>query len=199
MSEKVLKKFSGGINPFWLELCISNESQSRQEIKTMKFVLNSRSALGLIFSGLAVTTGITVTTFFKDNSVAYAQEIRIAQARTPLAKKLQGKPVVVEIHADWCPACRSISPMMKSLQKDYGNKANFVKFDITNKSTIQAAEAKARQLGLGGFFANYKTRNATVVIIDPATGQIVKQFTKNTNKNNYVVALNQAISQISKK
>jgi thiol-disulfide isomerase/thioredoxin len=29
---------------------------------------------------------------------------------TALAKQLQGKPVVVDIYASWCPACKNIAP-----------------------------------------------------------------------------------------
>ncbi|MFN5754310.1 MAG: TlpA family protein disulfide reductase, partial [Pseudanabaena sp.] len=28
----------------------------------------------------------------------------------PLAQKLQGKPVVVDVYASWCPACKNIAP-----------------------------------------------------------------------------------------
>jgi thiol-disulfide isomerase/thioredoxin len=28
----------------------------------------------------------------------------------PLARQLQGKPVVVDIYASWCPACKNIAP-----------------------------------------------------------------------------------------
>jgi thiol-disulfide isomerase/thioredoxin len=37
-------------------------------------------------------------------SERHASEVQIVG---PLADSLQGKPAIVRIHADWCPACRA--------------------------------------------------------------------------------------------
>src|SRR5271155_2250867 len=52
-----------------------------------------------------------------------------------LAPSLGGKPVVVRIHADWCPACRATQSTIDHLRQAYGGKINFVQFDVTSAKT----------------------------------------------------------------
>ena len=60
-----------------------------------------------------------------------------------------GKPVIVHVHADWCPTCKSqdaiLNPLMKSpefkgvtfLQVNFDNqKDTLQKFNVANQSTI---------------------------------------------------------------
>lgn len=160
-----------------------------------------KSRLGLILGSIALTTGVAATFAVinqQNNNIANANQTTVAQrqAGTRLARELQGKPVVVKIHADWCRACQNMAPILQSLQEQYNGKANFVKFDITNQSTIKASEAKAKQLGLESYFAANKTKNATVAIINPANGQVLNQFTKSTNRNQYANAINSAINKV---
>jgi thiol-disulfide isomerase/thioredoxin len=159
-----------------------------------------KSRLSLIVGTIAIVSGVagTFALMNQQNNIASANQATIAQAQTGtrLAPQLQNQPVVVKIHADWCRACKQIAPIIKSLEQQYNGRANFVVFDITNQATIKASEAKAKQLGLEGYFAANKTKNATVAIINPANGQVLNQFTKNTNQSDYTNAINSAISQI---
>lgn len=160
-----------------------------------------KSRQGLIIGSIALVTGAiaTFTLLNQDNYTASAYPV-IAQAQpsTRLAAQLQGKPVIVKIHADWCSACRTIAPIIQEMQRQYNGKANFVVFDITNQSTIKASLARAKELGLDGFFAANRKRNATVAFINPENGQVLEQFTKNTNRAEYTRAVNSAINQVSK-
>jgi thiol-disulfide isomerase/thioredoxin len=69
----------------------------------------------------------------------------------PLAKQLQGKPVMVEIYASWCPGCKNIAPTISQLKKQYAGKANFVVLDVTDSKTTQASMRMAAKLGLTDF------------------------------------------------
>ncbi len=135
-------------------------------------------------------------------NVANANQVKEVAVKTtkaqPLAQELQGKPVVVDIFATWCAGCRKIKPTLEAIKKDYADTANFVVLDVTDKGTTQAAEAKAKKLGLENFFATHKSKTATVGILDPATGKVLKLFHKNPNKGDYVAVLNTAIDQINK-
>ena len=126
-------------------------------------------------------------------------EIQIAQApkANGLAAELQGKPTVVKIYADWCSACQRLRPVTNSLQQQFNGKANFVVFDVTNRTTTQAAEAKARQLGLSNFLSAHRAQTSTIAVINPSNGQILRQFRYNFNQQEYVSAINQAIARIS--
>ncbi|NCJ07849.1 redoxin domain-containing protein [Synechococcales cyanobacterium C] len=122
----------------------------------------------------------------------------LAQANTvggPLAPELQGKPVVVDIHASWCPACRNIAPTLSQLRQQYGDRVHFVKLDVSDRAQANQSEQKAKRLGLGQFFATHKSRTGTVVIVDAATGRILAQHSNNASKDAYTRVLNTALSQ----
>jgi pentapeptide MXKDX repeat protein len=75
------------------------------------------------------------------------------------------RPIVAIIGADWCPYCKKLDPIMKSLMADYGEKLNFVMFDITNDATIEASMKLAKEKGLEDFFNENKGKSAFVAIM----------------------------------
>lgn len=166
----------------------------------MKNYHNSFSPLCLGISSLVAVAGITaiagISTASDNRNLGVQQ---LATAGTPLAQELQGKPVVVKITADWCSGCKAIAPTISALQKQYQNKATFVVFNVTDKATTQASEAQAKKLGLGSFFAAHKSQTATVAILDPSNGQVLKLFQKNTNQKDYQTVINSAIARLQKK
>ena len=120
----------------------------------------------------------------------------IAKGETsPLAQKLQGKPVVVDIYASWCPSCKNIAPTLSQLKQQYGTKASFIVFNVTDAKTTKASMKMAKELGLTSFFNANKSKTSTVAIIDPATGKIMKQFQNNAEITGYSSVLDLAIAQ----
>jgi thiol-disulfide isomerase/thioredoxin len=113
----------------------------------------------------------------------------------PLAQELQGKPVVVDVFATWCPACKNIAPTLSQLKKDYEGKVNFVVLDVSSQSTTAEAEKKAKQLGLTDFLATNKAQTGMVAIIDPATGKVLAQHRNNANLADYKTVLDPALAQ----
>jgi thiol-disulfide isomerase/thioredoxin len=161
--------------------------------------LKSFLFLSLGVSSLIAAFGLTTLVNAKPE-LSLSQPVQVASAMAkPLAQQLQGKPVVVDIYASWCPACKNIAPTLSSLKQQYQGKAHFVVLDVTDRGTTQKAEAKAKQLGLSEFLMANKTQTSMVAIIDPATGKVLKQFRNNPNQGDYVSVLNTAIAQMSKK
>jgi thiol-disulfide isomerase/thioredoxin len=113
----------------------------------------------------------------------------------PLVKQLQGKPVVVDIYASWCPACKNIAPTVSKIKQQYGNKITFVTLDVSDKSSSAKAEATAKQLGLSKFFAANKTQTGSLTIVDPATGNILGQERNNAELTAYSTVLDSAIAK----
>jgi thiol-disulfide isomerase/thioredoxin len=151
----------------------------------------------------ALLTTIVGMTPLQANSPATAQvgvpqPQLIARAENALARQLQGKPVVVDIYASWCPACRNIAPVLSQLKQQYKNKVNFVVLDVRDRESITDSNRMARKLGLTQFFNTHKAQTSTVAIIDPGTGKIIKQFRNNADLAEYTAILDRAITQISK-
>jgi thiol-disulfide isomerase/thioredoxin len=113
----------------------------------------------------------------------------------PLAKQLQGKPVVVDIYASWCAACKNIAPTVSQLKQEYAGKVTYVVLDVSSKASSAKAEAQAKKLGLSKFFAANKTQTGSLTIIDPANGNILAQHRNNPDKNAYSTVLDSAISR----
>lgn len=84
-------------------------------------------------------------------SVAMAGDIQPFSQQAFDQMTQQGKPVVLEISASWCPTCRAQKPIMDSLMKqpaykdvtlmtiDFdASKATLKKFKVTMQSTLVA-------------------------------------------------------------
>ena len=113
----------------------------------------------------------------------------------PLAKELQGKPVVVDVFASWCPGCQNIAPTLSQLKQEYSDKVNFVVLDVTDQGKLQETAANAKKLGLGQFLETTKSQTSTVAIVDPATGNILAMFKNNPNKADYTKILDAALAK----
>jgi thiol-disulfide isomerase/thioredoxin len=92
-----------------------------------------------------------------------------------LATELQGKPVVVDVYASWCPACKNVAPTLEKLKQEYAGKANFVVLDVTDKTTTAKATARAKELGLDKFLTKNISQTGLIAIFDPATGDILAE------------------------
>jgi thiol-disulfide isomerase/thioredoxin len=130
--------------------------------------------------------------------LAVPQQRLIARTENALARQLQGKPVVVDIYASWCPACRNIAPTLSQLKQKYKNKVNFVVLDVRDRESVGDSNRMAKKLGLSQFFNAHKAQTSTVAIIDPRTGKILKQFRNNADLTEYTTILDRAITDISK-
>ncbi len=155
------------------------------------FTIVATLATGTIVSMKAIQATIPSASSHIDGTL-------LAKADTALAKQLQGKPVVVDIYASWCPGCKNIAPTLSKLEQQYGTKMNLVVFDVSDAKTTQASMKKAASLGLTNFFNANKSKTSTVAIIDPATGKIVKQFQNNPELTDYTAVLDATIAKMSR-
>ncbi len=144
--------------------------------------------LGLTLGSLTILELPAQATNTQQNA-ASAPVTTIAQ----LSQKLQGKPVVVEIYASWCPACKNVAPTVAQLRKQYAGKANFLVFDVSDQGSTSRSKNAAQQAGLSQFFSQNISQTGLVAIIDPATGNVLAQHRNNPDKSDYVSVLDAAI------
>ncbi|NJR53680.1 MAG: thioredoxin family protein [Acaryochloris sp. CRU_2_0] len=133
----------------------------------------------------------------KSNPCASKANPCAAKAQTvggPLSQELQGKPVVIDVFATWCPGCKNIEPTLSQLKQEYADKAHFVVLDVTDKAKLKETEASAEKLGLSQFLETTKSKTSTVAIVDPATGKILAMFKNNPNKADYTKVLDAALA-----
>jgi len=159
--------------------------------------LTALTAIALLSFGTAIAL-VKPESLPQSLSEAIAGEAAYAQFNSvggTLAKKLQGKPVVIDIYASWCSACKNIAPTLSQLKKEYAGKVNFVVLDVSDKSTTAQSEAIAKELGLSNFFTANKTQTGSLTIVDPATGKILSQHRNNANKSTYTKVLDAALAK----
>jgi thiol-disulfide isomerase/thioredoxin len=150
--------------------------------------------LGLTLGSLTILELPAQAISDQQNTVSTKAPVaNIAQTGGALSQKLQGKPVVVEIYASWCPACKNVAPTVSQLKKQYAGKANFIVLDVSDKGSTSRSKNVAQQAGLGQFFAQNITQTGLVAIIDPATGSILAQHRNNPDKSDYTSVLDAAI------
>ncbi len=112
-----------------------------------------------------------------------------------MTQKVEQKmPLVILVHADWCPACTAIAPALDKVQQRYKNKARFVVLDVTNPSTIKATQAKVKALGLESFYKTHGASTGTVAVLHPDSRKPLKVFKAERREAKY----NQAIDKVLK-
>ena len=119
-----------------------------------------------------------------------AAEVTVVGA---LAPSLQGKPVLVRIHADWCPACTATQSTIDALRQAYVGKINFVQFDVTNAKTATDSQAQAQSLGLEKFYSAAKAATSTVAVIDPRDGKVYASFYNDGTIDDYKSVIDVAL------
>lgn len=152
------------------------------------------AALGL----LATVVGASAWANVVNGSAA---SVRSYQARGateisavgPLAPSLRGKPLVVRIHASWCPACTATQPTIDKLRAAYSGKINFVQFVVTNAKTAAASEALAQKLGLESFYEATKSATSTVAVINPQNGRVYATLYNDGSLGDYEAAVNDVL------
>jgi thiol-disulfide isomerase/thioredoxin len=164
------------------------------------FATASLLSIGILIKPEAASTIVTevIGTKALANPCAAKNNPCASKTKTvggPLARKLHGKPVLVDIYASWCPACKNIAPTLSQLKQKYAGKVHFIVLDVSDRSTTIKAESKAKELGLSNFFKANKTQTGSLTIVDPATGKILAQHRNNPNQSDYTKVLDSALAK----
>ena len=107
------------------------------------------------------------------------------------SETMNGKPMVVKIHADWCGTCTRLETTFEELEKQIGGEARIVVLDVTDKAAVARSAAEADRLGIRDFFDSYKSKTGTVGVID-AQGRTVSVMKGEMDASKYVAAVQKA-------
>jgi thiol:disulfide interchange protein len=92
----------------------------------------------------------------------------VAAAASPIDEALANdKPTMIEFYADWCTSCQSMAADNLSLEKEYGDRLNFVMLNIDNTKWLPEV-TKYRVDGIPRFIFLDRTNKA----IGDTTGAI---------------------------
>jgi thioredoxin 1 len=81
-----------------------------------------------------------------------ANQVRPFSTAALNAAKQAGSPIVVAVHADWCPVCRAQAPIVAQLAADPANaKVVFFRLNFDSQRSERAALRAASQSILIGF------------------------------------------------
>jgi thiol-disulfide isomerase/thioredoxin len=160
-----------------------------------KFLLSLLCLGTLTLTASCGTTTSDSTTKSQPTSQPTSVVGKLGSVGGPLAKELQGKPVLVDVFASWCPGCKNIAPTLTELKKEYANKVNFVVLDVSDPAKTKETEALAKKLGLSKFLTDNKSKTSTVAIVNPETGDILTMFANNPNKSDYTKVIDTALAK----
>jgi thiol-disulfide isomerase/thioredoxin len=183
---------------------------SKLQLNSGMCLMNNRYLTLLAIASTLVLVSCTSPTKIETNptdkvtqvkpSADPASQVKSEATKTPntesigvLASELQGKPVVVDVFATWCPGCKNIAPTLSELKQEYSGKVNFVVLDVTDKGKLKKTETQAAKLGLTKFLEANKSKTSTVAIINPATGNVLAIFKNNPTKGDYSKILDSAL------
>ena len=120
-------------------------------------------------AALAACLLVTVAAPLPDFTAPFGVSARSAAAESPAPLE----PVLVKIHADWCPLCQGLARTFATLESLPDLGARIVVLDVTDAKKRAAAKEQAEALGLGDFFERYGDRSGTVAVLRGQPPEVV--------------------------
>jgi len=109
-----------------------------------------------------------------------------------------GKPYVVKLHAQWCPACMVTKGVWSEIERTYSGRAHLVVLDFTNQASTEASKVEATRLGLGRLFEEYGGATGTVVVLDGRTREATASISGSRDFAEYRAAIDAALDRAAR-
>ena len=116
----------------------------------------------------ALLTALPLMAHAMDNAPVPQTEMKEVQTAAPIS--------AVAFHSDSCGSCKILGPRMKEAMEIINkDKVNLVKFDFTNKETIEKTKALAIEKKVGNILQKYGAKTGFVVLVD-GSGNVVDEL-----------------------
>ena len=101
---------------------------------------------------------------------------------------------VIHIHGDWCMTCKTVDPVVHTLEDYYENNENaeFIVFDETDPQTLAKSKKTAEELGLEDIF-EYERHTGEVLFVDKNSKKILTAFAGVDARETYIDATEKLI------
>ena len=105
--------------------------------------------------------------------LALAGLAAVVLAGAAAAGSMADRPTVVKVHADWCGTCTRLNPVWSRLQASYGERAELVLLDVTDRDAVARSRETAARLGITEFFDAHKAKTGVIAVLDSSREPVV--------------------------
>jgi len=107
------------------------------------------------------------------------------------------KPIVVKLHAQWCPKCMVTKGIWADIEREYTGRVHLVVMDFTNDSSTEASRKEAQRLGLDRFFGEFAGATGIVVVLHPRTKEVAAELEVSRDLPEYRAAIDAALAAVT--
>jgi thiol-disulfide isomerase/thioredoxin len=131
-----------------------------------------------VLAALALVAG-SHAALAQEGGIALGVEAPAARVATldgvsiDLSDYYNGKPVVLEFWATWCPLCKQMEPALEAARQRYADRVTFVSVGVTANQTPERQRAYAEKQRLSGRFVFDADGSAVKAFSVPHTSYIV--------------------------
>lgn len=106
--------------------------------------------------------------------------------------------LVVFVHAADCKVCQQVRPVIDEIEKEYKDRAAFLRLDVTSNQTKQLARKSAKAAGVGFFLSNYEDSFPAVGVFNERR-KLQKELYGLNTKDDYKAAIDKVLNKASSK
>ena len=107
------------------------------------------------------------------------------------AEEMAAKPKLVAFHSDNCGSCKVLGPKLMEALNDTSAEVEFVKFDYTDRTTIEKSKMLASEKGLTDLQKKHGAKTGFALLVS-SDGSVAKKFTRGSDESDILAALNAA-------
>jgi thiol-disulfide isomerase/thioredoxin len=111
-----------------------------------------------------------------------------------IADLASSKPIVVKLHARWCPKCMLTKSVWSDVEKEYAGRVHLVVMDFTNQASTDASRREAHRLGLERFFEEFSGATGIVVVLHARTKAVAAELEFSRDLPEYRAAIDAALA-----